>query len=86
MKISVKALALSLGICWGLALFAVTLVAVFSGGYLQPFADFFVGIYPYYTVTAVGSIVGLIWGFVDGFIGGLILGWVYNLFAPGSAS
>ena len=84
MKISVKALALSFGIVWGLCLLALTLVAVYTG-YAKHLVDLLVGVYPYYSVTAVGSIAGLIWGFVDGFICGLILGWVYNLFAPGSA-
>jgi hypothetical protein len=81
MKLSVKALALSSGIFWGLCLFLCTLLAVYNG-YLYEVAHFFEGIYPYYTITFMGSVIGLVWGFVDGFIVGLIFGWLYNRFAP----
>ncbi|MBD3156255.1 hypothetical protein GF369_00345 [Candidatus Peregrinibacteria bacterium] len=81
MKLSVKALALSSGIFWGLCLFLCTLLAVYTG-YLQEVAQLFEGIYPYYAVTMTGSVIGLVWGFVDGFIVGLIFGWLYNRFAP----
>ncbi len=81
MKLSVKALALSFGIFWGLCIFLFTLLAVYTG-YLYEFTSLFEGIYPYYTVTMMGSVIGLVWGFVDGFIVGLILGWLYNRFAP----
>lgn len=81
MKLSVKALALSLGILWSLCLFVCTLLAVYTG-YLSEMVSFFEGVYPYYSVTLVGSIAGLVWGFVDGFIGGLVFGWLYNKFAP----
>ncbi len=81
MKISVKALALSIGIFWGLCLFISTLLAVYTG-YLKETVSFIEGIYPYYSVTPIGSIAGLAWGFVDGFIVGLIIGWLYNRFAP----
>lgn len=85
MKLSPKALGLTLGILWGVCLCAMTLLAVYTG-FASHLVEMLVGVYPYYEVTAMGSIAGLIWGFVDGLIGGLIFGWVYNLFAPGSAN
>ena len=81
MKLSVKALALSMGVFWGLCLFVSTLLAVYTG-YLKEMVTFFEGIYPYYSVSLVGSIAGLICGFLDGFLGGLIFGWLYNKFVP----
>jgi len=81
MKISVKALALSMGIFWGFCLLISTLLAVYTG-YLKETVSMMEGIYPYYSVTPMGSIAGLVWGFVDGFMVGLIFGWLYNRFAP----
>lgn len=81
MKLSVKALALSLGIFWGLCMLLSTLLAVYTG-YLKDVVVLMEGIYPYYSVSVVGSIAGFIWGFIDGFIVGLVLGWLYNRFAP----
>jgi len=82
MKLSPKAFALACGIFWGIVLAVATLLSVYMG-YLTHFAEFFVGIYPYYEVSLFGILIGLIWGFVDGFIGGNIFAWIYNLFAPG---
>jgi len=81
MKISVKALALSLGIVWGFCLFFSTLLAVYTG-YMKEILTLVEAVYPYYSISFVGSVAGLVWGFVDGFIAGLIFGWVYNRFAP----
>jgi len=83
MKLSPKALGLSFGIIYGIALCAATLLTVYTG-YLKNIADLFVGVYPYYEVSIYGAIAGLIWGFIDGLIAGLIFGWIYNIFAPGS--
>lgn len=84
MKISPKALGLTLGIMYGLCLGAMTLFSVYFD-WLTPLTALVVGVYPYYEVTLIGALIGAIWGFVDGFIGGLIFGWIYNFFAPGSA-
>ena len=85
MKLSPKALALTLGLIWAAGLAVMTLLAA-NTGYLKQFADLWVGIYPYYEVSNLGALAGLAWGFVDGFIGGLVLAWVYNFFAPGSSN
>jgi len=81
MKLSVKALALSFGIFWGFSLFLLTVLSVYTG-YLQEVLTFIEGIYPYYSITLVGSVAGLVWGFFDGFVCGLVVGWIYNGFAP----
>lgn len=84
MKLSPKAFALACGIFWGICIAISTLLAVYTG-YLSQLVNLLVGVYPYYEVTLLGSLVGLVWGFVDGLIVGIIFAWIYNLFAPGSA-
>jgi hypothetical protein len=81
MKLSPKALGLSFGILWGVVVFAMTLLSVYTG-YLSHIAELIVGVYPYYSVTVTGSVAGLVWGFIDGLVAGVIFGWIYNLFAP----
>ncbi|MFC1647479.1 bacteriophage holin [Patescibacteria group bacterium] len=85
MKLSPKALGLALGITTGLGIAVMTLLTTYTG-YLQPLTDLLIGVYPYYEMTLTGAIAGLAWGFIDGMIGGLIIAWIYNVFAPGSAS
>ncbi len=85
MKLSAKALGLSLGIMFGLCVFITTILAVYTG-YLKNWADLLVGVYPYYELSLLGSFVGLVCGFLDGFIGGVVFAWIYNVFAPGRAS
>lgn len=85
MKLSPKALALSLGILNGLALFVLSLLAVYQN-FGTELVGLLVGIAPYYEITLGGSFVLLVEGFIDGFIGGLLFGWIYNAFAPGSAT
>lgn len=79
MKLNVKALALAVGIVWGLAIFLVTywfLVFGYEGNTLAKLSNVYFG----YSVTWYGAFVGLIWGFVDGLIGGALLAWLYNKF------
>jgi hypothetical protein len=77
MKLSSKALGLTLGILWGLGLFVMTLLAA-SNGYAADQLGLLVGVYPWYEVTTQGAFIGLGLGFLDGFIGGWIIAWVYN--------
>jgi len=85
MKISPKALGLSLGIIGGLSIFLMTVLAAYTG-YLKHWSELLLGVYPYYEISLQGSVAGLVWGFVDGFVGGVLIAWIYNVFAPGSAS
>jgi hypothetical protein len=78
-KLSVKGLALSLGILWGVGIFVLTWWIILIGGATGE--PTFIGrVYIGYRINTLGSIIGLLWGFVDGFICGGILAWLYNLF------
>ncbi len=80
MKINTKALALSIGIVWGLAVFLLTqwfLVMGYDGNLLSKLGSVYLG----YSVSWIGAFVGLIYGFIDGLIGGALLGFLYNKFA-----
>ena len=82
MKLSVKALALSMGILWGGCLFLWTFLTVlFDMTWGLEMLELFVGFYPWYDITFVGSFVGLVAGFIDGAIGGALLAWLYNKLA-----
>lgn len=79
MKLNVKALALAVGIVWGLAIFLLTywlLIFGYEGKTLAKLSNVYFG----YSVTWYGAFVGLAWGFVDGLIGGALLAWLYNKF------
>ena len=78
MNLRKRALGLSLGVVWGLAVFVVTLLATMRGmGHtLQLLGGYYLG----YTVSYPGSVVGLVWGFVNGFGGGVLITWFYDLF------
>ncbi len=80
MKINTKALALSIGIIWGLAIFLLTiwfLIMGYSGDLLAKLGSVYLG----YSVSWIGAFVGFIYGFIDGLIGGALLGFLYNKFA-----
>jgi len=78
MNLRKSALGLSLGVVWGLAVFAVTLLATMRGiGHtLQLLGVYYLG----YTVSYPGSVVGLVWGFANGFVVGVLITWFYDLF------
>jgi hypothetical protein len=77
-KLSIKALALSLGIGWALWLFVLALFA--AAGWGTEAVGVIGTIYPGYAASGLGAILGLIWGFIDGFICGAIIAWLYNKF------
>jgi len=72
-----KRFGLAAGILWGLAVFVLTLIAHFTGLWLQ-FMDTISYIYPGYKVSLIGSLVGTAWAFVDAFVGFYIFAWLYN--------
>ncbi len=80
MKINIKALALSIGIIWGLGIFLLTvwfLIMGYGGNLLAKLG----GVYLGYSVSWFGAFIGLIYGFIDGLICGALLGFLYNKFA-----
>ena len=82
MKLSVKGLALSCGIVWGLAVFILTILTMYFG-YGEAFLAATAGaLYSsHFSISWPGAFVGLVAGFIDGFIGGALLAWLYNAFA-----
>jgi hypothetical protein len=80
MKLNTKALALSIGIIWGFAIFLLTvwfLIMGHPGNLLSKLG----GVYLGYSVSWLGAFIGLIYGFIDGLICGALLGFLYNKFA-----
>lgn len=78
MRLSPIRLGFALGATWGLAVFAVTLIAIAQGQ-----TDLFfelLKIYPGYELTLRGAALGFLWAFIDGFFGGYVLAWLYNGF------
>jgi len=80
MKFSVKALALTCGLMWGLGLFIATWwIIAFDGATGE--MTFIGRMYRGYSISAAGSFYGLVWAFCDGAIGGAIFAWLYNRLA-----
>ena len=83
MKLDVKAMAITLGLIWGLAMLIVGLANIVSPSYGRAFLDVMASVYPGYSATAsIGQvIIGTVYGLVDAAIGGAIFAWLYNYFA-----
>jgi hypothetical protein len=80
MKLNIKALGLTCGILWGIAVFLVTVwvtITQSGGSTLGLLHKFYFG----YSVSWAGAFIGLVWGFIDGLICGLIFAWLYNKLA-----
>jgi len=82
MKLNLKALTLTAGILWALAVFLVGVLNLIWSGYGVAFLQLIASIYPgYHATSSVGDlIVGTLYALVDGAICGLVFGWLYNLF------
>ena len=76
-KIHNVALAIVLGVTWGIALFLVGIIGAFCE-YGHAFIDIFSSVYIGFKATFLGSIIGLLYGLLDGFVGGLLIGSLYN--------
>lgn len=72
-----KNLGLSGGIIWGVSLFLMTWISIFTG-YGSELLNSIGKLYPGYTISWTGSIWGLILGFVDGFVALYLLALLYN--------
>ncbi len=83
MQLSVKALALTIGILWGGAILFVGIVSLFFPGYADEFLRIVSSFYPGFDHSgSLGDLlVGTVYGLVDGAIGGVVIAWLYNLFA-----
>ena len=80
MKLRVRALGLTFGVCLGLGIFVATIWAVIQGRgkTLEMLAGYCFGLY---AASIDGAFLGLIWGLVYGFIAGAMIAWLYNTFS-----
>jgi hypothetical protein len=80
MRLDVKAFAISLGILWGVTVFALTLVCHHfdAGETLVRLGR----LYPQYAISVRGAVLGLFWGFVHAAASGAALAALYNAFLP----
>ena len=79
MELRKRALGLSLGLVWGLAILLTTwwfIIFERKAEILGKLNTIYLG----YSVSWGGSFIGLIWGFVDGFIAGVLIAWLYGVF------
>jgi len=81
MRLNLKALSLTAGIIWALAVFLTGIANLIWSGYGDAFLNIIASLYPGF--NAGGSfgdvIIGTLYAFVDGAACGLIFGWIYNL-------
>ena len=85
MKLNVKAMALALGLIWGvLAMFLTGAANLVWPGYGAGFLGVMDSLYPGYqagTASFAQVLVGTAYGAVDGAVAGALFAWVYNRFA-----
>jgi len=83
MKFNTKALAVTSGVLWGLAMLVTGLGNLIWGNYGQQFLQLMSSVYPGYHATRsiAEVIVGTLYGVADGLVGGAVFAWLYNQFA-----
>jgi len=76
-RLSIKALAIGLGVSWAICMLFVGWVSIFGWGteFVETMSSVYIGFAP----TFLGGVIGAIWGFVDGAIGGAIIAFIYNI-------
>lgn len=87
MKLSVKGLALAIGLLWAGCVFCVGIVNLIVPSYGAGFLQVISSIYPGYhnSRSFLDVLVGTGYAVVDGGIGGLVIAWLYNIFAGQSS-
>lgn len=80
MKLNIKAFALACGIVWGLCMFSIGIIDMFTT-WGDTLGNIMSTLYIGYKPTVIGSIIGGIWGFADAGIGGACVAWLYNKLA-----
>ena len=87
MKFNTKALALTSGILWGVAMLAMGLANLVWSNYGQKFLQTMASVYPgYHATRSIAEVlIGTLYGVVDGLIGGAVFAWLYNRFTSSAA-
>ena len=75
-KLNAKALAIGVGISWGLCMLFLGWLSIFGWG--RKLVEIISSVYIGFKPTLLGSIIGAIWGFIDGVIGGALIAIIYN--------
>ncbi len=79
MKLDSKALAITLAVVWGVAVFLVALVNMIWPSYGLTFLDLASSIYPgFHPGGFVSAVVGGLYAALDGAVLGVLVGWIYN--------
>lgn len=76
-KLSIKALALTLGIVWAAYVCLIGVVASVSG-YWMELVNLISVVYLGFSASVGGIILGTIQGFIDGLIAGAVIALIYN--------
>jgi hypothetical protein len=84
MKFNIKAFALASGLMYAFVLFVSVLWLVARGYSNQE--TLLNMVYPYLTISPLGSLLGLIYGLFDGVIIGALFAWLYNHLAQAFGS
>ena len=84
MKFNIKAFALVSGLMYGFVLF-VSAWWLIARGYSNQ-ETLLSMIYPYFSISPLGSLLGLIYGLFDGLIIGALFAWLYNKLAQAFGS
>jgi hypothetical protein len=84
MKFNIKAFALVSGLVYGLVLF-VSAWWLMARGYSNQ-ETLLSMVYPYFTISPLGSLLGLIYGLFDGIVIGALFAWLYNHLAQSFGS
>jgi len=79
MKFNIKAFAAASGLIYGFFLFVSTWWLMARGYANQE--TLLSMIYPYLTISPLGSLLGLIYGLFDGAVIGALFAWLYNQLA-----
>ncbi len=80
MKLSIKALAITVGGIWGACVLLVGLAHLAWPGYGTAFLDLVASIYPGFHPDNgfAAVVVGTLYALLDGGIGGAVFAWLYN--------
>jgi ABC-type phosphate transport system permease subunit len=88
MRLNLKAITITAGIIWALAIFLVGIMNLIWSGYGNAFLQVIASLYPGFDAErSIGDvIVGTVYALVDGAACGFVFGWIYNLFAGKSST